>query len=199
MVLRAAEQDRKDVARRRQQWRRHQAKVDPRRLVFIDETWTRTNMAPRRGWAKRGTRLIGKAPHGRWHTQTFLAALRHDRIEAPCVFDGPINGELFQAYVEHVLVPTLTPGDIVILDNLGSHKSKAVRRLIRQAGAKLFFLPRYSPDLNPIEQVFAKLKHLLRKTAARTTEALWQAIAPLLDRFSPEECANYLRNSGYAV
>ena len=199
MVRRAAEQDRKDVARRRRQWIAYQAKVEASRLVFIDETWTRTNMAPRRGWAKRGTRLVGKVPHGRWHTQTFLAALRHDRSEAPCVFDGPINGELFCAYVEHVLTPTLTPGDIVILDNLGSHKSKAVRRMIRQAGAKHFFLPRYSPDLNPIEQVFAKLKHLLRKAAARTTEALWQTIGPILERFSPEECANYLRNSGYAV
>ena len=199
MVRRAAEQDRKDVRRRRQQWMAHQGKVEASRLVFIDETWMRTNMAPKRGWAKRGTRLVGKAPHGRWHTQTFLAALRCDRIEAPCVFDGPINGELFRAYVAHVLVPTLKPGDIVILDNLGSHKSKAVRRLIRQAGAKLFFLPRYSPDLNPIEQVFAKLKHLLRKTAARTTEALWQAIGPLLEHFSPEECANYLKNSGYAA
>ena len=198
MVRRAAEQDRKDVRRRRQQWIAHQAKVDPRRLVFIDETWTRTNMAPKRGWAKRGMRLIGKAPHGRWHTQTFLAALRHDRIEAPCVFDGPINGELFRAYVSHVLVPTLSPGDIVILDNLGSHKSKAVRRMIRQAGAKLFFLPRYSPDLNPIEQVFAKLKHLLRKAAARTKQTVWQTIGVLLDRFSPEECANYFRNAGYA-
>jgi transposase len=188
VVLRAAEQDRKDVRRRRQQWMTHQAKIDPKRLVFIDETWTRTNMAPRRGWAKRGTRLIGKAPHGRWHTQTFLAALRHDRIEAPCVFDGPINGELFRAYVEHVLVPTLTPGDIVILDNLGSHKSKAVRRMIRQAGAKLFFLPRYSPDLNPIEQVFAKLKHLLRKAAARTKQAVWQTIGSLLEHFTAEEC-----------
>lgn len=198
MVLRAAEQDRQDVKRRRRQWIAYQAKVDPKRLVFIDETWTRTNMAPKRGWAKRGTRLIGKAPHGRWHTQTFLAALRHDRIEAPCVFDGPINGELFRAYVEHVLVPTLRDGDIVVLDNLGSHKSKAVRRLIRQAGAKLFFLPRYSPDLNPIEQVFAKLKHLLRRAAARTNEAVWKTIGALLETFSPEECANYLRNSGYA-
>lgn len=198
MVLRAAEQDRQDVKRRRRQWIAYQAKVDPKRLVFIDETWTRTNMAPKRGWAKRGTRLIGKAPHGRWHTQTFLAALRHDRIEAPCVFDGPINGELFRAYVEHVLVPTLRDGDIVVLDNLGSHKSKAVRRLIRQAGAKLFFLPRYSPDLNPIEQVFAKLKHLLRRAAARTNEAVWKTIGSLLETFSPEECANYLRNSGYA-
>ena len=198
MVLRAAEQDRADVARRRAQWIAYQDKVDPRRLVFIDETWTRTNMAARRGWAKRGTRLVGKAPHGRWHTQTFLAALRHDRIEAPCVFDGPINGELFRAYVEHVLVPTLGPGDIVILDNLGSHKSKAVRQMIKAAGAKLFFLPRYSPDLNPIEQVFAKLKHLLRKAAVRTKEAVWQTIGTLLEAFTPQECANYLKNSGYA-
>jgi transposase len=199
MVLRAAEQDRADVARRRRQWIAYQGKVEASRLVFIDETWTRTNMAPRRGWAKRGARLVGKAPHGRWHTQTFLAALRHDRIEAPCVFDGPINGELFQAYVAHVLVPTLKPGDIVILDNLGSHKSKAVRRLVRQAGAKLFFLPRYSPDLNPIEQVFAKLKHLLRKAAARTQEAVWKTIGTLLETFTPEECANYLKNSEYAA
>lgn len=199
MVRRAAEQDRRDVARRRRQWIAYQGKVEASRLVFIDETWTRTDMAPRRGWGKRGTRLVGKAPHGKWRTTTFLAALRCDRLDAPCVFDGPINGALFQAYVAHVLVPTLQPGDIVIMDNLGSHRGKAVRRSIRQAGAKLFFLPRYSPDLNPIEQVFAKLKHLLRKTAARSTEALWQAIGPLLERFSPKECANYFRNSGYAA
>ena len=198
MALRAAEQDRKDVARRRAQWMAHQHKVDAQRLVFIDETWARTNMAPRRGWGRRGTRLVGKAPHGRWHTQTFLAALRHDGITAPCVFEGPINGERFRAYVEHVLVPTLKPGDIVVMDNLGSHKGKAVRRMIKAAGAKLFFLPRYSPDLNPIEQVFAKLKHLLRKIAARTTDGVWKAIGTLLDKFTPLECANYFRNSGYA-
>src|SRR6202008_1126261 len=135
--------------------------------------------------------LVAKAPHGRWRTLPFLAALRHDRIEAPGVIDGPINGESFLAYVEQMLVPTLRPGDIVVIDNLGSHKSKAVRRAIRAAGARLFFLPPYSPDLNPIEQVFAKLKTLLRKAAERTVEATWRRIGVLLQSFSPQECANY--------
>jgi len=143
-------------------------------------------------------RLNAKVPHRRWRTTTFLAALRHDRIEAPWVLDGPIDGESFRTYVEKVLVPTLKPDDIVIIDNLGSHKGKAVRQLIRSAGAKLFFLPKYSPDLNPIEQVFAKLKHLLRKCAARTVEALCAAIGQLLQAFTPEECANYFENAGCA-
>jgi transposase len=143
-------------------------------------------------------RLVAKVPHRRWRTLTFLAALRCDRIEAPCVIDGPINGTSFRAYVEQFLVPTLCTGDIVIMDNLGSHKGQAVRQLIRSAGAKLFFLPRYSPDLNPIEQVFAKLKTLLRKADPRTIETTWQQIGALLDRFTPHECANYLVNSGYA-
>ena len=147
--------------------------------------------------APRGHRLTAKVPHGRWKTMTFLAALRHDRIEAPWVIEGPIDGESFRLYVEKVLLPTLRPGDIVIMDNLGSHKGKAVRQLIRSAGAKLFFLPKYSPDLNPIEQVFAKLKHLLRKTAARTVDAVCAAIGDLLQTFTPEECANYVTNSGY--
>ena len=125
-------------------------------------------MAPLRGWAPRGRRLYAKVPHGRWKTMTFLAALRHDRIDAPWFIEGPIDGVSFRTYVEKVLLPVLRPGDIVVLDNLGSHKSKAVRQLIRSVGAKLFFLPKYSPDLNPIEQVFAKLKHLVRKAAART-------------------------------
>jgi len=129
---------------------------------------------------------------------TFLAALRHDRIDAPWFIEGPIDGESFRIYVANVLVPTLRPDDIVIIDNLGSHKGKAVRQLIRAAGAKLFFLPKYSPDLNPIEQVFAKLKHLLRKAAARTVEAVCAAIGEVLPAFTPQECANYFRNSGYA-
>src|SRR5262245_33135865 len=149
-------------------------------------------MAPLRGWAPCGKRLNAKVPHGHWKTTTFLAALRHDRIDAPWVLDGPIDGENFRAYVECVLVPTLKPGDIVIMDNLGSHKGKAVRRLIRSAGAKLIFLPKYSPDLNPIEQVFAKLKHLLRKCAARTIEAICAAIGQLLQAFTPQECAKLL-------
>src|SRR5262245_35163852 len=135
---------------------------------------------------------------GRWRTLTFLAALRCDRIEAPCVIDGPINGRSFLAYVEQMLVPTLRPGDIVIMDNLGSHKRQAIRRAIRAAGAKLLFLPAYSPDLNPIEQVFAKLKTLLRKLDPRSLEATWRAIDQLLATFTVNECANYFINAGYA-
>ena len=156
-------------------------------------------MAPLRGWAPRGQRLTAKVPQGHWKTMTFLAALRHDRIDAPWLLDGPINGESFRAYVENVLVPTLDPGDIVIMDNLGSHKGEAVRHAIRSADAKLFFLPKYSPDLNPIEQIFAKLKHLLRKAAERTIEAVCVAIGQILDAFTPQECANYFKNAGYEL
>jgi transposase len=193
----ASERDRPDVARRRVQWTSRQNQIDPERLVFIDETWTKTNMEPLRGWSPRGERLVAKVPHGHWKTMTFIAALRHDRIEAPWVLDGPINAEAFTTYVEKVLVPTLRPGDLVTMDNLGSHKGKAVRRAIRCAGAKLFFLPKYSPDLNPIEQVFAKLKHLLRKAAARTVEAVVAAIGDLLGTYTAHECANYFANAGY--
>jgi len=161
-------------------WRSHQRRVDPSRLVFIDETWTKTNM----------TRLYGCAPRGQ-------RLLRNDRLEAPCLFDGPINGERFLAYVEQFLVPTLKRNDIVVLDNLGSHKGKAVRRAIRAAGARLLFLPKYSPDLNPIEQVFAKLKALVRKAAPSSLDTVSNAIATALTAISPQECANYLRNSGY--
>jgi transposase len=194
----ASEQDRPDVARRRLRWRRHQGRLDPARLVFIDETWAKTNMAPLRGWCTRGRRLVGKVPHGHWQTMTFIAALRHDRISAPCVIDGPINGEGFLAYVEQFLAPTLEAGDIVIMDNLGSHKGRAVRNAVRAVGAHLLFLPPYSPDLNPIEQVFAKLKALLRKARERSVDATWRRIGNLLDHFAPTECANYLRNAGYA-
>jgi len=155
-------------------------------------------MTRRHGRCARGARLVAKVPHRRWRTLTFLAALRCDRIEAPCVIDGPINGISFLAYVEQSLLPTLAAGDIVIMDNLGSHKREAVRRVICAAGAKLFFLPPYSPDLNPIEQVFAKLKTLLRKADERTVEATWKPIGTLLDHFPPRECANYLVNAGYA-
>ena len=186
------------MARRRARWKAYQGRFDATRLVFIDETWAKTNMTPLRGWAARGKKLLGKVPQGRWRTVTFLAALRCDRIDAPCVIDGPIDGESFRAYVEQILVPTLKQGDIVICDNLGSHKGKAVRRAIRAAGAKLFLLPKYSPDLNPIEQVFAKLKALLRKAARRSTDAIWHQIGSLLGAFSPQECANYFRNAGYA-
>jgi transposase len=186
------------IARRREQWKKYQGRLDPRRLVFIDETWAKTNMTPIRGWAPRGQKLVARAPFGKWRTLTFLAALRYDRIDAPCVLDGPINGQSFTAWVEQFLVPTLNPGDVVIMDNLGSHKGAAVRDAIRSVGARLLFLPPYSPDLNPIEQVFAKLKLLLRKAAERSVEATWQRIGTLLDAFPPQECANYLKNSGYA-
>lgn len=165
--------------------------------MFIDETWTKTNMAPLRGWAPRGQRLPGPAPFGHWNTLTFLAALRHDRVDAPWVLKGPINGQRFRVYVEQVLVPTLRPGDVVVMDNLGSHKGKAVRAAIRAAGARLFFLPKYSPDLNPIEQLFAKIKHHLRNAQARSVEALCNAIGRILDTLTPQECANYLANAGY--
>jgi len=149
------------------------------------------------GRAPRGQRLHAKVPHGHWKTLTFVAALRSDRIDAPCVIDGPINGTSFLAWVEQSLVPTLRPGDIVVMDNLGSHKGPAVRAAIRAAGAKLFFLPPYSPDQNPIEQAFAKLKTLLRKAAERTVAKTWQRIGKLLDEFQPQECLNYLQNAGY--
>ncbi len=194
----ASEQDRRDVAWRRSQWKKHQDRLDPRRLVFVDETWAKTNMTRTRGWCRKGLPLKAKVPQGHWKTMTFLAALRHDRIAAPCVFDGPINGERFLAWVQQALAPTLNPGDVVIMDNLSSHKSPAIRKAIRDAGARLFFLPPYSPDLNPIEQVFAKLKTLLRKADERTIDATWRRIGKLLERFSPQECANYIRNSGYA-
>jgi transposase len=186
------------VARKRLRWRTHQGRFDPARLVFIDETWAKTNMTRLRGWAPCGDKLLAQVPQGHWRTLTFLAALRRDRIDAPCVIDGPINGETFLAYVEQILVPTLGRDDIVIVDNLGSHKGKAVRRAIRAAGARLFFLPPYSPDLNPIEQMFAKLKTLLRKAAERTVEATWRRIGTLLHAFTAQECANYFRNAGYA-
>ena len=193
----ASERDRPDVARRRGRWKERQDRIAPERLVFIDETWTRTNMEPLRGWALRGERLVAKVPYGHWKTMTFIAALRHDRIEAPWMLDGPVNAAAFQTYVEKALVPTLRQGDVVIMDNLGSHKSPAVRQAIRSASAKLILLPKYSPDLNPIEQVFAKLKHLLRKAAARTVESLVAAVGQLLDAYTAEECANYFANSGY--
>ena len=186
------------MARRRRQWQARQGRVDPSRLIFIDETWAKTNMVRTHGRCPRGQRLVDKVPHGHWKTLTFVAALRHDRIDAPCLFAGPINGLRFRAYVEQALVPTLKPGDIVVMDNLSSHKGEAVRKAIRNAGAHLLFLPKYSPDLNPIEQVFAKLKTLLRKAAERTVDSVCERIGTLLEAFTPDECANYLKNAGYA-
>ena len=193
----AAEQERPDVAKARMEWRAKQPSLSPNKLVFIDETWTKTNMTRLYGRAPRGQRVVDAVPHGHWKTTTFVAALRCDAVTATGVFDGAINGELFLAYVEQVLVPTLRSGDVVIMDNLRSHKVAGVREAIEAAGASLLFIPPYSPDLNPIEQAFAKLKALLRARAIRTVDALWKALGNLVDCFSPEECANYLRHSGY--
>ena len=175
-----------------------QGRLDPHRLVFIDETWVRTNMAPLRGWGAKGKRLRGFAPQGRWRTLTFVGALRCDRIAAPAVFDGPINGVCFRAYVEQLLVPALEPGDIVVMDNLGSHKSKAIRDAIRAAGARLWFLPKYSPDLNPIEQAFSQIKHWMRQAQKRSIDDVWQHIGYLTDTVRPDQCKNYFENAGYA-
>lgn len=185
------------MAEARRKWREGQADLKPERLVFLDETWTKTNMTRRCGRAPRGQRLIAAAPHGHWKTSTFLAGLRHDRIVAPLVLDGAINGRSFRAYVEQSLAPTLASGDIVIADNLGSHKVAGIRRAIEARGASLRFLPAYSPDLNPIEQVFAKLKQLLRSAEPRDRETLWQTIGSSLGRFTAEECRNYLADAGY--
>jgi transposase len=171
--------------------------LDVRRLIFLDETWAKTNMTRLYGRSLRGTRLIGAAPYGHWRTTTFLAGLRHDRIVAPLVLNGPINAESFLAWTEQFLGPELRPGDVVIADRLGSHKGLAAREAIAARGAQLMLLPSYSHDLNPIEQVFAKLKGLLRKAAPRTRETLWRTIGEKLSTFSPAECLNYLRNCGY--
>ena len=165
--------------------------------MFIDETWATTAMARRYGRARRGARVVGAVPHGHWKTTTVIAALRHDGVSAPCVFDGAINGARFLAYAEQALAPTLRPGDVVVLDNLRAHKVKGVREAIAAAGAELLYLPPYSPDLNPIELAFAKLKALLRAAARRTVDALWQAIGHALDAFTPTECAHYLAHAGY--
>jgi transposase len=165
--------------------------------VFIDETWASTNMTPARGTSARGRRCVGHAPRGHWKTTTFVCALRQAGLAAPLVLDGPINGPAFLAWTQQFLAPNLQAGDIVVMDNLASHKVAGVREAIEAQGATLAYLPPYSPDLNPIEQVFAKLKTLLRKAKERTVQGLWDAIGSLLDAFSPDECSHYLRNCGY--
>jgi transposase len=183
--------------RRRRAWFEGQLELDPSRLIFIDETWAATNMARRRGRARKGERLRAGIPHGHWKTTTFVAGLRLTGLVAPMVLDGPINASAFRAYVDQVLVPELSPGDIVIMDNLGSHKGAGVRAAIEAAGASLLYLPPYSPDFNPIENAFAKLKALLRKAAERTVDGLWNAIGCIIDLFTPTECANYFAAAGY--
>jgi transposase len=179
-------------------WKAGQRGLDPRRLVFIDETGTATNMARLRGRARRGRRVVGRVPWGHWKIVTFVAGLRHDAITAPFVIDRAMTSAIFIEYVRQCLVPTLSAGDIVVMDNLQPHKNAKVRELIEGAGAELRFLPAYSPDLNPIEQAFAKLKAHLRRAQERSIDGLWRRIGSLLDIFQPTECANFLANSGYA-
>ena len=197
-MIHAQEQLRPDVAESRRRWREEvMPGLDPSRLVFLDETAAKTNMARTHGYAPRGERLEGYAPNRRWQTTTFLGAMRAGGFIAPLVVDGAMTGELFVAYVEQVLIPELSPGDVVVMDNLSCHTRKAVRELIEGAGCRVLYQPPYSPDCNPIELAFSKLKRLLRKEAARTVEALWQALGRLLDQFSPDECRNYFRHRGY--
>jgi len=174
-------------------------KKRPERLVFIDETGTTTKMTRLRGRARRGQRLKMKAPFGHWGTQTFIAASRHDGLTAPWVIDRPMNRHIFEAYVETQLAPTLKPDDMVILDNLSSHKSQKAAAVLKERGAWFLYLPPYSPDLNPIEMAFAKLKALLRTAKARTIDALWQAVGSICDLYSPDECRNYLKHAGYVA
>ena len=185
------------MAAQRQRWRQEQHRLTPDRLVFINETWASTAMARPRGRSPRGERLVSAVPHGHLKTTTFVAGLRQAGVVAPLVLDGPMNGAAFRAYVEQQLAPTLQPGDVVIMDILSAHKVAGVREAIEARGAALVYLPPYSLDLNPIEQLFAKLKTLLRKAAARTVDTLWAAIGALLESFEPDECANYFRHAGY--
>jgi transposase len=193
----AAEQGRADVLKQREDWFEGQLDLDPAKLVFIDETWASTNMARLYGRAPEGERLRVGIPHGHWKRTTFIAGLRLSGITPAGVLDGSLDGEIFLDYVSRILVPTLSPGDVVIMDNLSSHKGDAIRQTIEAAGAKLAFLPPYSPDFNPIENAFSKLKALLRKAAERTVSGLWNTIGSILDVFTPQECANYFKAAGY--
>jgi transposase len=194
----ASEQDRQDVAVARQSWRANQHELDPERLIFIDETGTTTSMGRLRGWCERGERLIGKLPNGHWKISTFVAGLTTQGLVAPFVIDRPMNGAIFRVYLQQCLVPVLRPGQIVIMDNLSVHKSEDVREIIEAAQAGLRYLPPYSPDLNPIEIAFSKLKALLRKAAERTVPDLWDRIGAILNEFSADECVNFFRHAGYA-
>ena len=196
-VLKASEQDRPDVAKERAEWEVRQAGLDPERLVFIDETWVKTNMTRPRGRSLKGTRLVAKVPYGHWKTTTFLAALRTSGLTAPLVVDGAINGELFLAYVRQQLVPTLRAGDIVIMDNLASHKIFGVRKAIESAGASVLYLPPYSPDFNPIENAFSKFKWLIKSVGERTVAGLWKRCGELVASITSSEARNYFRHCGY--
>jgi transposase len=195
--LRAAEQVRPDVARARRRWIREQGTLNPARLVFIDETAASTKMVRLNGRCPRGVRLIGHAPHGHWKTITFVAGLRNDGMVAPFVFDGPMNGPTFVTYIQQCLAPTLGRRDTVIMDNLAAHKVAGVREAIEAVGARLRYLPQYSPDFNPIEQGFSKVKSHLRKAAERTVKGLCRRIGLISRSFKVQECANFFEHAGY--
>ena len=195
-TLLASEKERADVKAERDEWHKHHLptiRAQPTRLVFIDETSVKTNMTPLRGRSIKGKRLLADAPFGKWHTQTFIAGLRCHELVAPWVIEGAIDGEAFDTYVTTQLAPQLKPGDVVVWDNLNVHKSPRAREAIRARGAWVVFLPRYSPDLNPIEKAFSKLKTLLRKRKARTYDDLWKAVGHICDLFTPQECWNYFK------
>ena len=198
-TIHAAEQDRPDVAHRRTAWKRIQPRIHAERLIFIDETWAKTNMTRLRGRSPRGERLVAKTPHGHWKTTTLIAALGITGMHCSAVVDGAVNGDVFEAFVEQVLAPALRFGDVVIMDNLSSHKRQRVRELIEAAGARLVFLPPYSPDLNPIELVFAKVKQLIRSLACRTRDMLWNAMQSVLDQVTPDDAANCYKHCGYTL
>lgn len=181
----------------REVWLANQPSLDIRRLVFLDETWAKTNMTRAYGRCRKGKRLHGKAPYGHWKTMTFVAGLRCDGIIAPMVLDCPMNGGIFTAYAAEALARELQPGDILVMDNLSSHKGQQARKAIEACGARILFLPPYSPDMNPIEHLFSKIKALLRKAAERSVEGVWKRIGKIIDAISPQECENYIRNLGY--
>lgn len=195
--MRAAEQDRPDIQAAREQWAQDQQSWDPHRLVFLDETGLNTKMTPHYGWAGRSDRCPGKAPHGHWNTSTFIGALRCQSMQAPWLIDGPMNGEGFITYLEQVLAPTLKQDDIVICDNLSSHKVARAQEIVEQAGASLIYLPPYSPDLNPIENAFAKLKNIVRRAAARNFDQLIDALSEALDKLTSEDCQAFFKHAKY--
>ena len=198
-TIHASEQDRPDVAAKRAVWKRDQEGLDASRLIFIDETWTKTNMTRLRGRAPRGDRLIAKIPHGHWNTTTLIAALGIDGMRCSTVVDGAVNGDVFEAFVRRVLLPQLRRGDIVVMDNLSSHKRLVIRQLIESVGAELLYLPPYSPDLNPIELIFSKVKQLVRSLACRTQRLLWESMQSVLDAVMPCDAFICFRHCGYSL
>lgn len=198
-MIQAAEQDRPDVKAKRSAWAEKVPGLDPAKLVFLDETGANTKMSRRYGRAPRGQRLVGRVPHGHWKTTTFVAGLRADGLVAPMVVDGAMNGDVFVAYAKQILVPTLRAGDIVVLDNLSSHKRVAAVRAIEEAGCTVVYLPPYSPDLNPIELAFAKIKARLRAAGLRTIDKVENFFGNIHEQFKPDECQAYIRHAGYAA